>query len=140
MCVNVCPNSVVTPAVSIMSDQVTEGGSGGGGAAAAAAAAAVTSASSSAVAAAGGSVESPRRGSVPIVEHDPHADRVKFAHESVTAREEQLLDESQKAFNVFLDWLLQHSAKFPDLYFKVSERWLGRVGFCSFHVVVTPLP
>lgn len=111
-----------------MSDPVSGGGGArdvSGGGAAAAADSSSSSSPGAATAAAGGgdagNAENPRRGSVPVVEHDPHADRVKFAHESVTAREEQLLDESQKAFNVFLDWLLQHSAKFPDLYFKVSE-------------------
>ena len=53
------------------------------------------------------------------VEHDPHADRIKFAHQTVVSREQALLDESQRAFDRFLEWLVQHSAKFPDLYFKV---------------------
>jgi len=65
-----------------------------------------------------GSSASPTRHSKAI-DHDPHADRVKFAHDSVVSREDQLLDKSQESFNRFLEWLTENNAHFPDLYFKV---------------------
>jgi hypothetical protein len=66
-----------------------------------------------------GAPASPRRASSGAENHDPHADRIKFAHESVLSREQHLLDESQAAFDRFLQWLLAHGARFPDLFFKV---------------------
>jgi hypothetical protein len=88
-----------------------------------------------------GGSSSPRRGlAVPAVEHDPHADRIKFAHESVVEREDALLEESQRNLDVFLHWLQQHNANFPDLCVlccpsdttsRGERKWIGVVMGCT---------
>jgi hypothetical protein len=120
-----------------MSSADGSGGGGGGGAAGGGSGGGGSGASSS-----------PRRGhAILAVEHDPHADRVKFAHESVVERQDALLEESQRNFDVFLQWLQRHSANFPDLCVvvvscrppKSNDEGEDYVGFvCGGYAVLPP--